>query len=275
MKKRILWLCIFVLSFCLQVKAQGDLLVTPTRVVFEGNKQKESLSLVNMGTETTTYSVSFVQKKMNEDGSFVDITEELPGQPFADPFLRIFPRQVTLAPQESQVIMLQYRRKPDMLPGEYRSHIYFRSEKDYTALGQKSTKKDSTSLSVQIIPIFGMSIPVIIRTGEVNVAVTLQDLKLETPDNTIRNLNFSIHRTGNISIYGDIRVTFIPGVGKPYEIAAVNGVGVYTNINKRNVSVRLANTSGNVWTRGKLKVSYISNTGGKTEVYAESELEIK
>jgi hypothetical protein len=275
MKKRILWLCVFVSSFCLQVKAQGDLLVTPTRVVFEGNKQKESLSLVNMGSETTTYSVSFVQKKMNEDGSFVDITEELPGQPFADPYLRVFPRQVTLAPKEAQVIMLQFRRKPDMASGEYRSHLYFRSEKDYTALGEKSTKKDSKSLSVQIIPIFGMSIPVIIRTGEISVTAALKDLKLEIVDKTSRVLNFNIHRTGNISLYGDIRVSFVPPIGKPYEIAAVNGVGVYTNIEKRNISVRLDNTSGNVWTRGKIKVSYVSNADGKPLVYAESELEIK
>jgi hypothetical protein len=275
MKKRILLLCIIVLGFSYKTKAQGDLLVTPTRVVFEGNKQRESLSLVNMGTETTTYSVSFVQKKMNEDGSFVDIVEELPGQPFADPYLRIFPRQVTLAPQEAQVIMLQYRRKPEMASGEYRSHLYFRSEKDYAALGQKDTIKDSKSLSVQIIPIFGMSIPVIIRTGEVSVTAALKDLKLEIVDKSNRILNLNIYRAGNISLYGDIRVSFVPSIGKAYEIAAVNGVGVYTNIEKRNINIRLNNSSGNVWTRGTIKVSYISNGGGKPVVYAENELEIK
>jgi P pilus assembly chaperone PapD len=267
-------MCIFILCLNFQSFAQGDLLVTPTRVVFEGTKKKQELNLVNMGTETATYSISFIQKNMNEDGSFIDIEQPDSGQYFADPYLRIFPRQVTLAPQESQVIMLQYRPKPDMLAGEYRSHLYFRSEKDYSPLGQKKIAKDSTLLSVQLTPIFGMTIPVIIRSGNVSVTASLNDLKLEVQNKTIQKLKLSIHRTGNISIYGDIRVYFIPREGKPNEIGAVNGVGVYSNINKRNITMRLDKILGDMQAKGKLRVSYISNSDGKRIVYAESELEI-
>lgn len=275
MKK--LLFCLFIVVCGVRTKAQGDLLVTPGRVVFEGNKQKEILNLVNMGKETTTYSVSFVQKDMKEDGSFVDITETETdsGQRFADPFLRIFPRQVTLAPKEAQTIVVQYRRKADMQPGEYRSHLYFRSEKDYNALGDDGAAKDSKSLSVQLIPIFGMSIPVIIRTGETEVTATLTDLKVEAQDQAAQNLRFTINRTGNISLYGDIMVQFIPEKGKPYEIAAINGVGVYTSINKRNISIRLDTVSGKTLTKGKLKVTYSSNGDGKAIVYAASDLAIE
>lgn len=273
MKK--LLFCLFIVVCGVGVQAQGDLLVTPGRVVFEGNKQKEILNLVNMGKETTTYSVSFVQKDMKEDGSFVDVTEAEPGQRFADPYLRIFPRQVTLAPKEAQTIVVQYRRKSDMQQGEYRSHLYFRSEKDYTVLGDDGAAKDSKSLSVQLIPIFGMSIPVIIRTGEIEVTATLTDLKVEAQDQTAQSLRFTINRTGNISLYGDIMVQFIPEKGKPYEIAAINGVGVYTSINKRNISVRLDTVSGKTLTKGKLKVTYSSNGDGKAIVYAASDLAIE
>src|SRR5664279_5625965 len=99
--------------------AKGDLLITPSRVVFEGNKQKEEISLVNMGKDTATYSISFVQKNMREDGSFVLIEKPDSGQMFAEPYLRIFPRTVTLAPGEPQVIIVQFRRKPGMADGEY------------------------------------------------------------------------------------------------------------------------------------------------------------
>lgn len=273
MKKLQLVIAIIIFSF--NAEAQGDLLVTPKRVVFEGNKQKEVLYLLNMGKETTTYSVSFVQKNMKEDGSFVDVAETEQGQQFADPYLRIFPRKITLAPKEGQSIALQYRRKADMEPGEYRSHLYFRSEKDYTALGDKSQDKDAKSLSVQLIPIFGMSIPVIIRTGETEVTATLTDLKLQIQDEIVQNLSFTVNRTGNISLYGDIRVQFIPEKGKPYEIAAVNGVGVYTSINKRNINIRLNTVEGKPLMKGKLNVTYSSSGDGKAVIYAESNLVIQ
>jgi P pilus assembly chaperone PapD len=268
-------LVIFIIAFSCKIVAQGDLLVTPSRVVFEGSTQKEVLNLVNMGNETTTYSVSFVQRAMKEDGSFIEIAQPELGQNFADPYLRIFPRQVTLAAQESQAIVLQYRRKPDMRPGEYRSHLYFRSEKNYIPLGDTKTAKDAKSLSVQLIPIFGMSIPVIIRTGETEVTASLTDLQLESKDQTKQNLSFNINRTGNISLFGDIRVQFIPEKGKAYDVAAVNGVGVYTTINSRKMTVRLDSNTGELLNKGKLQVTYRSNGATKAVVYAATDLLIE
>ncbi|EIA08542.1 hypothetical protein [Flavobacterium frigoris] len=273
MKKLLLFMTIIV--FSLGAKGQGDLLVTPKRVVFEGNKQKEVLTLVNVGNETTTYSVSFVQKSMKEDGSFVDIIETESGQNFADSYLRIFPRQITLAPNEGQTIVLQYRRKSDMASGEYRSHLYFRSEKNYTALGDSSAAKGAKSLSVQLIPIYGMSIPVIIRTGVTDVNSTLSDLKLQGQDQTVQNLSFTINRLGNISLYGDILVQFIPEKGKPYDVAAINGVGVYTSINKRKIILRLDTERGKPLAKGTLKVTYSSSGDSKAFVYAASDLVIE
>jgi hypothetical protein len=171
--------------------------------------------------------------------------------------------------------MLQCRRKTDMLAGEYRSHIWFRSEKDYKALGKERPLLDSTQMSVSVIAIFGMTIPVIIRSGEVNVSTTLSDLKLETQQDTIQSLKLTINRTGNISTYGDIITEYIPKQGKPYQIGALKSVGVYTNISKRYVVVKLKNTSGRTITNGKLKVRYTSPEGSKYVVYAEGELELK
>jgi len=267
---------ISILGFSFQSIAQGNLLITPIRLVFEGNKQKENLNLANIGKDTAIYSISFVQKNMKEDGSFVNIDKADSGQMFAEPYLRIFPRKVTLAPRESQVIVLQYRRKPDMVAGEYRSRLYFRSEKNYKPLGMGNAERDSTTLKVQLIPIFGISIPIIIRTGAVNVSAALSDLKLDIQQNTIQNLKLTIHRTGNISLYGDIIIQYVPTQGKPYQIGIAAGVGVYTEINKRYMVVKLKNTSGKPLKNGKLKVQYISK--GETKkpvVYAEGELDIK
>jgi hypothetical protein len=253
--------------------AQGDLLITPNRVVFEGRKQKEELNLINTGKETTTFSVSFVQRRMNGDGSFEVIEEPDPGQLFASPYLRIYPRQVTLAPGEAQVVMLQFTRKADMEDGEYRSHLYFRSEKNYSPLGSDAKEQPKT-VSVQLIPIFGMSIPVIIRTGNVSATASLTDLKL-TEEEEDAKVSFTLNRTGKASIYGDLKVEYIPVKGKPYDIGTMKGIAVYTNLTKRHVSIRLNKTPGMSLKGGKIRIRYTSRDDAKKyEVYAEEELQL-
>lgn len=258
------------LSF--KIAAQGDLLVSPNRVVFEGRVQKAELNLINTGEEATTYSVSFVQRRMNEDGSFENIEVPDEGQMFASPYLRIYPRQVTLQPGEAQVVMVQFIRKPDMPAGEYRSHLYFRSEKNYTPLG-KAPADTTRTLSVQLIPVFGMSIPIIIRSGEVNAIASLTDLKLRTEEDSY--LSFVINREGNISIYGNISVEYIPKQGRPIEVGLVKGVAIYTNINKRVVTIKLNKKDALILDGGKLKVRYTTQDDARKQlIYAEAELEL-
>jgi hypothetical protein len=276
MKKLVSIMLIAMFGLSFKSPAQGDLLITPKRVLFEGNKQLEELSLVNTGEDTTTYSISLLHYNMQEDGSLITVEKPDPGQMFADSYLRIFPRQVTLAPGEPQVIMLQCRRTPDMQAGEYRSHLYFRSEKKYNPLGMGNSLKDTTLLSVQLIPIYGMSIPVIIHSAPVNMNAALVDLNLETREDSSQFLKLTISRTGNVSVYGDLSIKFIPAKGKVFELDARKGIGVYTNINKRNVSIKLNPDQGKRLKNGKLKVQYISNNEDKkTVVYAEGELDIQ
>ncbi len=252
--------------------AQGDLLISPNRIVFEGRDNKAELNLINTGTEATTFSVSFVQRRMNADGSFESIDSPDPGQMFADPFLRVYPRRVTLQPGEAQVVMVQCMRKPNMPDGEYRSHLYFRSEKDYTPLGS-TQEESSNSVTVRIIPIFGMSIPIIIRSGAVNVQTSISDLRLESePD---LSLKFTVNRTGNKSVYGDLKAEYIPKQGKPVELGTVKGVAVYTNLDKRYINLKLNLTPGLMLMNGKVKVSYTSRDDAiRHEIFAEAELEL-
>jgi len=274
--KRILFTFLIIqLVFSFQIMAQGDLMVTPSRVVFEGNKQKGQLNLLNMGQDTATYTISFVQRSMKEDGSFVTIEQPDSGQMFSDPYLRIFPRQVTLAPREPQVILVQFRRKADMKAGEYRSHLYFRSEQNYNPLGMGKSNKDKKLLNVQLIPIFGVSIPIIVRVGDVNVSVTLSNLELMPLHGNTQNMKLTINRTGNISTYGDITVQYVPARGKPVLVGTVAGVGVYTNLSKRIMVIKLDTSATKKFTTGKFNVQYTAKGNIKPFVYAESELEIK
>ncbi|MEI6577511.1 MAG: hypothetical protein WCO63_15150 [Bacteroidota bacterium] len=256
------------------ISAQGDLLVSPMRVVFDSKKQKEELNLVNIGKDTAMYSVSFLQYNMTEDGSFIIIDKPDSGQYFAEPYLRYFPRTVTLAPRESQTIRIQWRKTSDMPEGEFRSHLYFRAEKNVKPLGMEQSKKDSNQLSVSLTPIYGISIPTIIRNGDFKVSASLSDLKISTTDDTIPELRLTIHRSGKISVYGDLYVDYVSPSGKSTQIGYTRGIAVYTNISKRNCALKLHPGKDVNFKAGKLKVKYTSSKDVPYVLYAEQELGI-
>ncbi|MDD3299693.1 MAG: hypothetical protein PHV91_02510 [Bacteroidales bacterium] len=255
--------------------AQGDLLITPRRVVFDANRRVAELNLANTGRDSATYNVSFVQYRMTEDGSFEEITEPDPGQFFADKNLRFFPRTVTLAPGEAQTVRMQVINRDRLEAGEYRSHVYFRAVPKEGALGMDEETADSTTLSIRLIPIFGITIPVILRVGESNTQVNISDMSLTKQDDTVNVLSFVFNREGNMSTYGDLRVTHISHSGVSTPVGAVNGVAVYTPNSKRRFSMILQNNKEVNLHSGSLLLEYLSQTDRGPQKLAESSLQLK
>ncbi len=253
--------------------AQGDLLITPRRVVFEGNKQSQELTLANTGNDTARYNVSFVQYRMTESGAFEQITEPDSGQYFADRYLRIFPRSVTLAPNEAQVVRMQFRKTSEMKPGEYRSHLYFRAVPDEKPLGEE-TISDSASIGIRLIPIFGITIPVIARVGDLPLSVELADLQLDTKSDTVPGLSVNFIRNGDKSVFGDLTVNWISPEGAVTEVGLVRGIAVYTPNKTRKFRMSLRNIPAVNYHTGKLAITYKAPNDGKPEVFAEKELNI-
>ena len=251
---------------------QGNLLITPRRAVFEGSKRSLDINLANTGKDTATYAISIVQIRMTEDGSFEAISEPDPGQLFADKYIRFFPRSVTLGPNEAQVVKIQLTRTNELQAGEYRSHFYFRSVPTVKPLGEEEKPKDSTTISVKLTPIFGITIPVIIRVGESNTKVTLTDLKLEIVNDTIPRIKLVFNRTGNMSVYGDLAVDHISPQGKVTRLGNANGVAVYTPNTIRKFQFNLYNIPGVDYNAGKLRITYSAPSDVKAAKYAEAEL---
>lgn len=274
--------CLFLLVLSLfsiltfsEATAQGNLLITPRRVVFDGTRRVMELNLANTGQDTSKYNVSIVQYRMTEDGALEDITEPDPGQNFADKYIRFFPRTVTLAPNESQVVKMQVTNTADLASGEYRSHVYFRAVPKEAALGEEDPNRDTTALSIKLVPIFGITIPVIIRIGQSDTKVSLSDLKLEMINDSTNRLSMVFNRTGNMSVYGDLRVTHISPSGKESIVGIVNGIAVYTPNSIRNFKLDLNNSTKTDLKTGRIRVTYSAQSDTRPEKYAEAELIIQ
>jgi len=267
----------FTTAFLLQVlvpntaAAQGNLLLMPKRVVFEGAKKYEEINLANIGKDTARYVITLMHVRMKEDGGFIEINEPGEGENFADKFIRFFPHSVALGPNESQVVKIQLNRSAELTTGEYRSHLYFRAVPNALPLGEEKPAKDS-GISIKLQPVFGITIPVIIRVGEVNAETSLIEPSLQMAEDTIPVLNMTIQRKGNISVYGDIAVEYISAQGKTIPAGFIKGLAVYTPNPLRRFRMNLENHPGIDYHAGRLHIRYSSPAEAKKLTLAETDL---
>ena len=249
-------------------RAQGDLMVIPTRVVLESSKRFETLTVLNRGTDSAQYTISFIQYRMTEKGELQEITVAEAGANIASEIVRFFPKQVFLAPGESQTVRVQVSKPEGLANGEYRSHLYFRNvPKDERSA---STGSDTSALSVRLTPVFGVSVPVIVRHGELTATAKISSPRVvETP--TSKQLQFVLERDGNRSVYGDITMELRSANGEKTSVGGIKGVSVYTPISKREVALPI-NIGPN--DKGTLIVTYKQKVDGRETILAETELNI-
>ncbi len=259
--------------FSVPVMSQGNLLIMPRRVVFEGTMKSQDLILANTGTDSSKFVISIVQFRMKEDGAFEPITEPDPGQNFASPYLRYFPRSVYLAPNESQIVKMQLIRAGNLEPGEYRSHIYFRAEPKEVPLGEEEEVPiDTTAVTVKLTPVFGITIPVIIRVGEPVTEINLSDFALDVVNDTIHRLKLKINRSGNMSVYGDINIYYVSPQGITTQVGTAKGLAVYTPNPVRWFTAELMNDPEIDYRQGKLVITYETQSDEEPVTLAEAEL---
>ncbi len=244
--------------------AQGDLMIMPKRLVFDGSERSQEINLANTGSDTAVYAISFVNYKMTENGNFEQVEEPEEGQRFATDFLRYFPRRVSLAPNEAQTIRVQLTRTGNLEQGEYRSHMYFRAVEEQTALGEEEAE-ESEGISINIKTVFGISIPIIIREGNSTTELNLSELALNTEGENPR-LSMVIKRSGNMSVYGNLTATHIATDGTENEVGMVKGISVYTPNKKRVFSFELRNAGEVDLSTGKLNITYKTEEG---KIYTE------
>ena len=256
--------------------ALGQLMVSPTRVVFEGNERTKQIDLINNGSEIGRFRISFVRRNMTAEGKIKETDKNEVGL-YSDEIIRFSPRQVTLAPGQSQTVRLMLRKKRDTADGEYRSHMMFQSLPDPATSDVNKISNTNEGLSIQLIPVVGITIPVIVRQGKLSAEISLSNFEIKM-GNTVKaqpSLSLTINRDGNKSTYGDFRVYFTPKGSTPVVIGQINGVAVYTSTSSRNLDIQLTPPPGIKLSNGELHVTYLKPGKNETTgLIAESRLAV-
>ena len=105
--------------------ARAELMLHPTRIVFEQNQRAAQIELINNGTKPASYRIALVNRRMTDAGQFEPADTPAPGERFADGMLRYSPRQITLQPGTAQTVRVMLRKPAELAEGEYRSHLLF------------------------------------------------------------------------------------------------------------------------------------------------------
>ena len=270
---------IYLLLACLLLvpmsPAHAELMLHPTRLVFDKNLRAAQIELINNGSKPASYRITLVNRRMTEDGKFEAADTAMEGERFADGMLRYSPRQVTLQPGTAQTVRVMLRKPAELADGEYRSHLLFDKLPD--AEGSASIENrgaDEGKIGVAINAMVGASVPVIVRHGNVGATVSLAGLALHKDAARRPLLALRFEREGSSSLYGDVSVTFTPRGGKPVSLAQVGGIAVYAPNRVRQAALPLQPPAGVALSGGTIEVAYRDRPEAGGKLLAQASLNL-
>lgn len=215
--------------------AQGDLLVAPTRVILDGRRGTEVI-LSNIGSEEATYRIGLELRRMAANGRLVPVekSEANDTEEAALGMLRYAPRRIALPPGQPQSVRIAARPGAELPDGEYRVHMSFKAIPKVREV-TNAPQPNPSGVSVQLTPIYGVTIPIIVRHGRVQAQVAInQPRVIQTVDGPMLALTLS--RNGASSTYGELRVTKA-GLDEPLVVS--RGLAIYPELDTREVRIPL------------------------------------
>ncbi|HMI39636.1 MAG TPA: molecular chaperone [Sphingomicrobium sp.] len=235
----------------------GDLLVAPTRIVLDGRRGTEVI-LNNIGEEEATYRISVELRRMTKAGELEDVPAPNADELAAQAMILYAPRRVTLPPRQPQAIRISARAPEGLADGEYRVHLLFRAVPPPRPVTQPG---DVRGVAISLTPIYGVTIPVIVRLGNLSAKAGIADVHVAKLAGKPA-IAFDLSRSGDRSTFGEIRV-FKAGVTEP--IALQRGVAVYKEISDRTVTIPVSDKYTGALS-GPVTVQYVESAeeGGRT-----------
>lgn len=251
--------------------------ITVKRVTFEGSKRAEVITIINNSDSEETYRLGFKNMIMTEKNGIKDVSDDnLPPEirPAQD-MVRFSPLRFTLPPRGSQQVRMMLRMPASTPDGEYRSHLWVRTEQNAGAFKDQNTQNlgRKAGVSMQMLP--GVSMPVIVRKGNLDVKSEVVDLSASN-QTTKMLVNFTLLREGTKSTYGDIDFICNKGGADEYLLKFIKGFSVYQEINRRFVSVTMPllpeKPTCNLMTVRYTETDGLS--GGPVGVYGEADVSV-
>lgn len=231
-------ICTVVLAIAYDAYA---LRISMKRIIFEGDKRSETLTVINNTDQEKTYRLSFRHYTMGETKGLKHIEDDelnqYPEIKWADDYIRFAPRRFTIQPGGAQQVRLFARTPRNLEEGEYRSHLWILTEskpEDFNEQRGNDNGRPAVRLAMQP----GISLPLFLRSGDISSTASLENGNLQTTagknGNTLLKVDFRLAKDGEKSIYGNL--AFYCTAGSEEFIAKyTKGWAIYTETPYRDL----------------------------------------
>lgn len=227
------------------VSVAANINLTPRRVIFDRTKRTEAVYVFNQGNAPVTVDVALVDNAMLPSGEIVPLARvaergaaaQATGAKVhsAKPFLLAAPSRLTLLPGQGKTIRVRATLADGAGAGEYRSHLTVTTvpSPDSGLTAEQAAASDKGELVLRLQSIFGISIPLIVRSGVADATGSMGPITpVTTPDGPA--LQVTLKRQGVTSLYGNIELRTAREV-----IGVVRGIAVYPEVDERLAQVPL------------------------------------
>lgn len=196
---------IFCCALLMPVAAFGNISLTPFFIELDAASRDRTgqVRFTNTSNEVKTYNIKMVNFKQEEDGSYTSIEEPIIANPFAEPYLEWSPHQVTLQPNQSQVVRIQRRPMATASDAEYVSHLLIQEQESDSLPTDTANKSDG--INIQLTALYGVSIPVMIENGNLTTTASIDSVKIQDDGHGLI-ARVRVGRGGTRSFYGRLVV---------------------------------------------------------------------
>jgi hypothetical protein len=237
--------------------ARINLTITPKRLTFSRTARSASVYVYNQGNRPATVDVALIERVMLPSGEIRTLDDALAdaeAKPFADRLrsarglVVATPRRITLAPGRGQTVRLRATPPAAAAAPEYRSHLTVSTVPPRAAglSAEDAAAQRPGELNFRLNAVFGLSIPVIIRTETADVRADIRNVRLDeemlspdgvAPPGRTAVVAFDLARVGANSLFGNVEIR--SATDRADVVGLARGVGVYPEIDSRAVRIPL------------------------------------
>ena len=259
--KILLIIACFSMSFITFVEDASALRVSMKRIIFDGKKRSEIITIINNTGTEQTYRLGWKKYVMSEGNQLYaikDNDEKESAVLWADGMIRFAPRRVTVPPGGSQQVRLFLRRPADIQEAEYRAHLWIVTETKPEQFQEDGNTKQS-SVRVKVQP--AISLPVFVRHGELDLSMQMDSVSMKRVNEGL-DVSFTLHREGGRSSYGDFEFVC---TDSNVVLKQIRGVAVYTEVAKRFFNYRIPFSEETVSSCNNVDIIYKADPNSTSE----------
>lgn len=223
-------------SGVLSATANANILITPTRIVFEDRDRFSVVTLVNNGDTVKSYEMDWVHFSVDGNGEVTMQMEKTGGGFDLSEHIVFSPRRVTLEPGAKQKIRLALRRPETIPDGDYSVHFRFHALPDpVLVLEPGQEKKMEASIKINV----SYTIPVVLRVGEARVTADIGQINMSRNNTGALDINIPVTRSDSpYAVLGWLKVFHETTNGEEL-VGEISNAHIFTEMSRRDFVVPL------------------------------------